>query len=90
MQVPMQAVTVVMDLITDKRHTHFVKAADDLNPNPGSDKYGLEAAWECMGDDHDGIPGQAPNQDSAQLATSLAHRHSCRAIALCVPDHSGA
>jgi hypothetical protein len=69
-----QIVTVVIDLITDKKHTHFVKAVDDLNPNSGNDKYGLEAAWECMGDDHDGIPGQAPNQESAQLATSLAAR----------------
>jgi len=49
----MQIVTVVIDLITDKKHTHFVKAVDDLNPNSGNDKYGLEAAWECMGDDHD-------------------------------------
>ncbi len=82
-----QIVTVVIDLITDKKHIHFVKAVDDLNPNSGSDKYGLEAAWECMGDDHDGIPGQAPNQESAQLATSLAARRdlpSCRNT--CDPD----
>ena len=38
-----QIVTVVIDLITDKKHTHFVKALDDLNPNSGNDKYGLEA-----------------------------------------------
>jgi hypothetical protein len=69
-----QIMLIVIDVITDMKHTHFVKAADDLNPNSGSDKYGLEAAWKCMGDDHDGIPGQAPNQDSAELAAELAAR----------------
>lgn len=67
-----QIVTIIIDVTTDKKNTHFVRAADE---DVGNDKYGIKGAWECMGEhDHDGIPGQAPNEESAELATSLAAR----------------
>ena len=69
-----QILTIVIDVTTDMKNLHLVKAADDLNPNVGSDRFGIEAAWECMGNDLDGIPGQAPNQVSAELAAELAAR----------------
>jgi hypothetical protein len=39
-----QIVTVVIDLITDKKHTHFVKAVDDLNPNSPATPLGMSLA----------------------------------------------
>ena len=63
-----QILTIVIDVTTDMKNVHLVKAADDRA------QYGIEAAWECMGNDHDGIPGQAPNQVSAELAAELAAR----------------
>ena len=63
-----EIVTIILDVITDKGHLHLVKGNADMD----NDEYAIRSARQCMGDDDEGIPGQASTEECAQLAANLA------------------